>query len=109
MSELAPAPGTIRYLCPLECGWHHDVPPSSPERVIELGIAADPAAGDIHEAISSLADRALDAEADLTETAIRGDLDTHTSLEFATVIHNLRVEVDQLRRERPVGIEETSA
>jgi hypothetical protein len=32
-----------------------------------------------------------------TETALREHLDTHTTLEFTTVIHGLRVEVAHLK------------
>lgn len=92
-----PASGTTRYLCPLECGWHHDVPPPSPGRVVALGVTADPAASDVHEAITSLAHRALYAEAEQTETALREHLATHTTEQFARVIHDLRVEVERLR------------
>jgi hypothetical protein len=100
----SPAPGTTRYLCPLECGWHHDVPPPSVERIAELGATADPSARDIHEAISSVAHRATFAEAQRAETALREHLDTHTTEQFARVIHDLRVEVAALRR-RPASSE----
>jgi hypothetical protein len=99
MSSAMPAPGTTRYLCPLECGWHHDVPPPSPERIVELGATADPAARDFQEAISSVATRACLAEAELTETALREHLNTHTPLEFARTIQTLRAEVHRLRSE----------
>lgn len=99
MSE-APSFGTTRYLCPLECGWHHDVPPPSPERVVQLGATADPGARDIQEAINSLAVNASLAENELTETALRKHLDTHTTVEFATVIHDLRVEIGGLKRDQ---------
>ncbi|MCX5365932.1 hypothetical protein OG864_45360 [Streptomyces sp. NBC_00124] len=105
MSE-APPFGTTRYLCPLECGWHHDVPPPSPERIVGLGVTADPAARDIHEAISSIATRALYTEADRTETALREHLATHTTEQFVRVIHDLRVEVGQLRNAGPVRPDE---
>jgi hypothetical protein len=105
MSVDTPTPGTTRYLCPLECGWHHDVPPPTIERIGELGVAADPAARDIHEAITSVAHRALFAEADRTETALREHLATHTTEQFVRVIHDLRVKVATLR-ERPVSSEE---
>jgi len=102
MSSAAPPSGTTRYLCPLECGWHHDVPPPSPERIVELGATADPAARDFQEAISSVATRACLAEAELTETALREHLDTHTTVEFAQAIHDLRMELQQLRSVGPV-------
>ena len=94
-----PVAGTTRYLCPLECGWHHDVPPPGIERIAALGVAADPAAGDIHEAIASVARRASFAEAERTETALREHLDTHTTEQFVRVIRDLRVEL----RDRPAG------
>ena len=94
---MTPVAGTTRYLCPLECGWHHDVPPPGVERIAELGVTADPGAWDIHEAIASVAHRATFAEAERTETALREHLDTHTTVEFAQVIHDLRVEIAQLK------------
>jgi len=99
---MSPVAGTTRYLCPLECGWHHDVPPPSIDRVAVLGVTADPAARDIHEAISSVAHRATFAEAQRTETALREHLATHTTAQFVRVIHDLRVEVAQLRGAGPV-------
>lgn len=97
MSSAAPAPGTTRYLCPLECGWHHDVPPPSVDRAIELGATADPAARDIHEAISSVATQASFAEAERTETALREHLATHTTEQFVRTIQGLRAKVAQLQ------------
>src|SRR5690349_19413897 len=104
MNDERPESGTTRYLCPLECGWHHDVPPPSVDRVIELGATADPAARDIHDAIISVATRASFAEAERTETALREHLTTHTTAQFARVIHDLRVEVAALRK-RPASAE----
>lgn len=106
MSSATPPSGTTRYLCPLECGWHHDAPPPSPERITELGATADPMARDIHEALSSVARNAYLAEAERTETALREHLATHTTEQFVRVIRDLRVEVEQMRGERPVGSEE---
>jgi hypothetical protein len=103
---MSPVAGTTRYLCPLECGWHHDVPPPSIERTAELGVTADPAARDIHEAINSVAHRASFAEAERRETALREHLDAHTTLEFVQVIHDLRTEIQQLRSAGPVRPDE---
>ena len=97
---MSPTAGTTRYLCPLECGWHHDVPPPSVDRIAELGVTADPVARGIHEAISSVATRACFAEAERTETALREHLATHSTEQFVRVIHDLRIEVATLR-ERP--------
>jgi hypothetical protein len=97
MSSAVPVSGTTRYLCPLECGWHHDVPPPSVDRAIELGAAADPAARDIHEAISSVATRASFAEAERTETALREHLAAHTTEQFVRTIQGLRAKVAQLQ------------
>jgi hypothetical protein len=102
MSETVP--GTTRYLCPLECCWHHDVPPVSLERLAELGAAIDPAALDVND-VTSFARQAYLTEARQTDAAAREHLATHTTEQFVTVIHDLRVEVAALR-ERPVSSEE---
>jgi hypothetical protein len=104
MNDESPASGTTRYLCPLECGWRHDVPPPTLNRIAELGAIADPAARDLREAIGSVATQALLREAEQTEAALREHLDTHTTAQFARVIHDLRVEVAALR-ERPASAE----
>ncbi|WP_405883637.1 hypothetical protein OG747_36650 [Streptomyces sp. NBC_01384] len=108
MTNKTPVPGTTRYLCPLECGWHHDVPPPSLDRIAELHVTADPAARDLREAIGSVATQALLREAEQTEAALREHLATHATEEFVRVIHDLRVEVAALR-ERPVSREEKNA
>lgn len=100
----SPAPGTTRYLCPLECGWHHDVPPPSPADL--AGIVPHPTARDMSEAVSSIASQAAFRQLERTEEALRGHLDTHTTVEFARVIHDLRVEVEQLRGAGPVRPDE---
>lgn len=95
---MTPVAGTTRYLCPLECGWHHDVPPPSVDRAIELGAMADPAARDFQEAVSSVVRNASFAEVDRTETALREHLATHTTEQFVRTIQTLRAEVERLRR-----------
>lgn len=95
MSDKSPESGTIRYLCPLECGWHHDEAPPSPADLD--GVAPDPQARAFQDIVSSIATKATMRRAGRTETALREHLDTHTALEFATVIHDLRVEVAQRR------------
>lgn len=104
MSTATPAPGTTRYLCPLECGWYHDVPPPSVERAAELRVTADPAARDLSEAIASVAHQACLTEAQQTERAFRQHLSTHTPQQFVRVIHDLRVEIAELK----TSSEETS-
>jgi hypothetical protein len=99
---MSPVAGTTRYLCPLECGWHHDVPPPSVDRVVELGAVADPEVHDPYEAVNSIARDAYRREAERTETALREHLATHTTEQFVRVIRDLRVEVEQLRGAGPV-------
>lgn len=103
---MSPVAGTTRYLCPLECGWHHDVPPPSLDRITEMGIVADPYILDPYEAVSSMARDAYRREAEQTETALREHLATHTTEQFVRVIHDLRVEVEQLRGAGPVRPDE---
>jgi hypothetical protein len=102
-----PVAGTTRYLCPLECGWHHDVPPPSVDRAAELGAVADPTVRDPYEAVNSVAHDAYRREAERTEQAFREHLGTHTTEQFVRTIQGLRAEVATLR-ERPVSSEETS-
>lgn len=104
---MSPVPGTTRYLCPLECGWYHDVPPPGLDRVAALGVTADPAATDIHEAITSLAHRTMYAEAERTETALREHLATHTTEQFVMTIQVLRREIADLRERPVVGVRQT--
>lgn len=94
---MSPVVGTTRYLCPLECGWHHDVPPPSMDRVAELGAVADPNVCDPYEAVNSIARDAYRREAEQTETALRDHLDTHTTEQFVRTIQELRGEVARLR------------
>ncbi len=94
---MSPVAGTTRYLCPLECDWHHDVPPPGLDRIAALGVTADPAARDIHEAISSVAARATFAEAERTETALREHLATHSTEQFVRTIQGLRAEIARLK------------
>jgi hypothetical protein len=107
MSSETPVPGTTRYLCPLECGWHHDVPPPTAQRVVQLAPTADLAGLTPSEAINAMATGAYLREAELTETALREHLATHTTEQFVQIIHDLRVEVAALR-ERPVSSEESA-
>jgi hypothetical protein len=95
---MSPVAGTTRYLCPLECGWHHDVPPPSVDRLNGMDISADPYIVDPYEAVNSIARDACLREAEQTETALREHLATHTTEQFARVIHDLRMEVARLRR-----------
>jgi hypothetical protein len=106
MTDDTPAPGTTRYLCPLECGWHHDVPPPSAERVVALGSTADLAGLPPGEAVSAMATHAYLREAELTETALREHIDTHTAEQFVRTIQGLRAKVAQLRSAGPAHLAE---
>ena len=90
---MSPVAGTTRYLCPLECGWHHDRPPLPDP----TGVAPDPGARTAEEALASWTTNVMLREAQRTEEALREHLATHTPEQFVRVIHDLRVEVAQLR------------
>ncbi len=94
-----PVAGTTRYLCPLECGWHHDVPPPTAERVIQLAPQVVDVGLAPHEVINAMATGASLREAELTETALREHLATHTTEQFVRTIQTLRAEIRQLRSE----------
>lgn len=94
---MSPVAGTTRYFCPLECGWHYDVPPVSLERLAELGAAIDPAV-DVSD-VASFARQAYFAEARQTDAVAREHLATHTTDQFVRTIQTLRAEVARLGSE----------
>jgi hypothetical protein len=104
MSSAAPPSGTTRYLCPLECGWHHDRAPLPDP----TGVSADPGAWTAEEAFESWTRNVMARDMQQTEQALREHLDTHTTEQFVRTIQGLRAEVAALR-ERPVGSEEKNA
>lgn len=93
MTDPSPAPGTIRYLCPVECGWHHDRPPL-PDTWIPVQIAAETAA----EAVQLMSAEAVRQDFERVELALREHLATHTTEEFVRTIQELRGEVGALKR-----------
>lgn len=101
MTEPIPAPGTTRYSCPLDCDWHFDVPPPSVERTAALGVVADPAARDVHEAITSIATRTVMREAELTEQAVRDHLATHDDPESVAAIRQMLADAGHADLEWP--------
>lgn len=101
---MSPVAGTTRYLCHLECGWHHDVPP--PSLADMGGIVPDADAREWSEYVTSMIRQGSLRRMQQTDQALRDHLATHTTEQFVRVIHDLRVEIEQLRRERPVSGEE---
>lgn len=91
-AHVTPVAGTTRYLCPLECGWHHDRPPF-PDTWIPEHITTPIAP----EAIQRMAAEMLRQDADRTETALREHLATHTTEQFVRTIQELRAEVARLK------------
>lgn len=87
MTADTPEPGTTRYLCPLECGWHHDV---SPPSLADLaGITPESSARSLPEVIGSIATQAGIRQAQRTEAAIRDHLGSHTSDEDRRAVRQL--------------------
>ncbi|GLP64295.1 hypothetical protein TUSST3_09150 [Streptomyces sp. TUS-ST3] len=76
MTDPTPPAGTTRYLCPLECGWHHDDPPPSTDDV--LRVAPDPDVRSFQEAVSSIVSKAAIRRLEQTEAALKQHLATHT-------------------------------
>ncbi|MEC3994022.1 hypothetical protein VSR01_10875 [Actinacidiphila sp. DG2A-62] len=87
------AHGTNRYLCPLQCGWHHDVPPPHPA---DVDWSAAEGVEDVSAAIGLVARDAALRTAAVIEAALVAHLDTHTTLDFVTVIADLRAQIDAL-------------
>jgi hypothetical protein len=82
------APGTLRHLCPLGCGWHHDEPP--PTLADTAGIHPDPAAADAMEALRSIGEQAACWSAGITEAAIR----EHVAVHGISTVEELRAAID---------------
>jgi hypothetical protein len=99
--SVTPVPGTTRYLCPLECGWHHDRPPLPLPTDVTVPIAP--------EAVQRMAEHLLRQDVERVETALREHLATHTAAQFVRVIHDLRLEVQQLRSTGPARPDEEPA
>jgi hypothetical protein len=60
--------GATRYTCPHGCGWHYDVP--GPSAADLVGIAPDPRAETLADAIASISGRAALRIARATEQAV---------------------------------------
>lgn len=72
---------TTRYLCPLECGWHHDVPPPWLDDIPPDYV---PAPGEtLQKGIQHLASDMLHWQTGKTEKAVSDHLSTHTPQQFA--------------------------
>jgi hypothetical protein len=67
--------GTTRYLCPLACGWQHDVP--DPQLGDLAGLTAAPEAVTLEEITSSIVEQASRRWAAETEMVLRGHLAGH--------------------------------
>lgn len=100
------APGTTRYLCPVRCGWYHDVAPLNPA---DVNWDAAQGAADVDEAISRVAQDATMRTAATTEAALVAHLDTHTTVDFVTALEGLHGQVQQLTEEladHPAAVED---
>ncbi len=77
---------TTQYLCPLNCGWHHDrgvpdctgVPGSTTEEIVLAALMRQYAADEVF---------------------IREHLETHVLLEWVTALRDARAERDHWRRQ----------
>lgn len=98
---MSPVAGTTRYLCPLECGWHHDRVPF-PDAWIPMH-ASTPIAP---EAIQRMASELVRQNAEQTEAALHEHLATHTTEQFVMTIQVLRTEIARLHGAGPVRPDE---
>lgn len=93
MAETA-APGTTRYLCPLRCGWHHDVPPPSVAEFADL--PTPPGVMSIEDAMGHLVAGASLRTAAATESALVAHLETHSLVEFVSALEGLHAQIRRL-------------
>lgn len=83
---------TTRYLCPLDCGWHHDQPDpdlSDPD-VVYPYIAQDWATG-----IDGIAAGFVAGRAAVIEEALKAHLETHSLVEWVTEVARLQRELNR--------------
>lgn len=85
---------TTRYLCPLECGWHHDQTDPIP---------TPPAPG---ISIAEHAEKILTVEYAASETAVREHLESHPLIEWAREVVRLQHEVAGAVADREIAMEE---
>lgn len=97
--------GTSRYLCPVRCGWHHDVP--APTAADADWTSVPPDVTVFADALSHVVAEASLRIAASTEAALVAHLDTHTNVEFVTVIERLHAEVQRLTTPAPSAPEES--
>lgn len=94
--------GTTRYTCLLpDCGWTHDVP--SPGEDETAGIAPDPAAATLGEALSSIAYQAALRRADRIEDVLADHMGGHTAAEWARALTDAQTARRQLEEQMRLG------
>lgn len=93
MQALGP---TVRYLCPLECGWHHDAPPPSlDDNPNQYAQAPDET---IHDTIARMAGDTARLHLQAVDQALLEHLETHTIPQFVTKLAEQRGESTRLRQ-----------
>lgn len=93
MQALGP---TIRYQCPLECGWHHDAPPPTPDdNPNQYTQAPDET---IHDTITRMAGDTALLHRQAVDRALLEHLETHTIPQFVAKLAEQRGENARLRQ-----------
>jgi hypothetical protein len=85
---------TTRYLCPLNCGWHHDEtdPDFSNPSAVHPFVEQDWASG-----IDGLVAGLAAGRAAVVEAAVKAHLETHPLIEWAQALAEARQERDELQ------------
>jgi hypothetical protein len=80
---------TTRYLCPLNCGWHHDEDPADvpPQVTVDADTLAS---GDLGAVISAVAFAHAKAALEHVESTVKAHLETHPLIEWAQKVASLQ-------------------
>jgi hypothetical protein len=86
---------TIRYRCPLDCGWHHDAPPASPDdNPNQYAQAPDETFPDT---VARMAGDTARLHVQAMDATLRGHLETHTIPQFVIKLAEQRDAVQRVR------------
>lgn len=86
---------TIRYQCPLDCGWHHDAPPpgldDNPNQYVQTPGET------IHDTITRMASDTTRLHLQAVDAVLLAHLETHAIPQFVTKLAEQRDAIHRVR------------
>ncbi|WP_329046965.1 hypothetical protein [Streptomyces sp. NBC_01422] len=86
---------TIRYHCPLDCGWHHDAPPSAPGDV--EGQFTQAPNETFPDMVTRVAGETARQHLQAVDAVLLGHLETHTIPQFVAKLAGQRDAIQRVR------------